>query len=152
MAVALDFETTLIKDAEFSPRPICLSRCESGSVPGLVVGRDMKEIFIETLKSETMATANGAFDLCVAWHAWPEIFPDIMSALVDNRIQDVLLRQKLIDISNGNYRGYFDEKSSEWKAYGYSLAALSKRHLDLKMDKDTWRLRYEELEHIPLEQ
>lgn len=71
-----------------------------------------------------------------------------------DRISDVLIRQKLIDLSRGCYlveRGPDDQAVG---ANNYNLAALAWRHYKIELDKsDTgWRTRYGELRGLPVAQ
>lgn len=71
-----------------------------------------------------------------------------------DRISDVLIRQKLIDLARGCY-GF--EKGADEQPVGaneYNLAGLAKRlcRIDLNKAEDGWRTRYSELRGIPIDQ
>jgi hypothetical protein len=95
--------------------------------------------------------ANVSYDMGVIAAKWPHLLRKIYAAYDHGRLRDVLIRQKLLDIAAGCYRGYFDQHN-RWTQFGYSLDALSIRILGAKLDKgsDGWRMRYNELENVPL--
>lgn len=95
--------------------------------------------------------AHIAYDMGVVAAKWPHLLRKIFDAYDAGRIRDVLIRQKLLDIAAGCYRGYFDERG-QWTQFNYSLDDLSRRFFDTALDKgeDSWRLRYAELENVPL--
>jgi len=70
---------------------------------------------------------------------------------------DVGLRQKLIDIAKGQFRGYTDSLvqavgGKGWNPHEYSLGALAQRHLGKTRDKDTHRLGFGALRDVPPDQ
>jgi hypothetical protein len=85
---------------------------------------------------------NVAYDMACVMRTWPELTDAIFGAYVDGRVHDTMLLAQLHDIATiGNINGE------------YSLAALAKRFLKLELVKgeDTWRLRYAELDGVPLD-
>ncbi|MFQ5491249.1 MAG: alcohol dehydrogenase catalytic domain-containing protein, partial [Phycisphaerae bacterium] len=77
---------------------------------------------------------NVAFDMVVAAYKWPDLLPAIFAKYERDQVTDTLLRQKLIDIAS------FRRVRTR-----YALANLAKRWFTIEMDKDTWRLHYDEL-------
>lgn len=151
--VCVDTETTLITPGEFSPDLVCMSTAEPGQAPQLYDAKDSRAVWEHLIrKYDRLIFANAPFDLFVLSKAFPWTLTDIDAALCEGRVQDILLRQKLIDIADGNYRGRFDDVEDRWIVYGYSVEGLAERHLNRKLDKNTWRLRYGELRDIPIDQ
>jgi DNA polymerase I-like protein with 3'-5' exonuclease and polymerase domains len=149
---ALDFETALIQPGLQAPPPVCLSvASESGAGakdPRLpAYARIYKDNWRDPLMcllqdTELIVGANTGFDMAVAAAAEPDLIPAIFRAYDADRITDVIIRAKLIDIALGEYRHHGP----------YSLQRLAKRMLDRELAKeDTWRLRYWELIDVPLE-
>lgn len=114
--------------------------------------RDVLPVF-QTLRNKgvVFVTINGRFDVSCL-HAHPGTgFPDALRTFVSlveqekPQWRDIRVRQKVIDNAT---RKMFPEKGR------YSLAGLVKRHfgVDISADKgpDAWRLRYHELENIPV--
>jgi len=139
--IALDSETALIEPGLQAPPPVCLSwATREGS--GITVGEDMHALWRESLEGPgPVIGANIAFDLAVAAAAWPELWPAIFEAYDAERVFDVQVRQKLVDIALGSYRQHG----------GYDLAALVHRLCDRDMPKDdTVRLTFWALRDVPL--
>lgn len=142
MIISLDFETALVEPGLQAPPPVCLSAAsESGA--HVYLAEEGMDVFEQALESDYIIGANTAYESVVLCEARPHLFAAVFKAYDEDRITDVLIRQKLIDIALGEYRQHGN----------YDLAALSKRILDRHMEKkDTWRLRYWELAHLPLDQ
>lgn len=101
---------------------------------------------------------NVAFDMAVIAEADPGLWPAIFTAYEQDRVTDTEIREKLLDIAKGRYRGFEEEEvepgqqEPRLRKIKYSLEDCADRRLRRKLDKDTWRLRYGELRHLPLEQ
>ena len=183
MLLALDSETFLIRPALQAPPLVCVSWAHASDAlpnhyplcqePGtdftvtLSIGdrkawaglrrHDTALDVIESALDDpdtTLVLANSPFDMAVFAAKWPHLISKIFAAYDDGRIRDVLIRQKLIDIAAGCYRGYFND-TGQWVSWGkspYSLDAISQRLLGTSLDKadDGWRLRYAELHDVPL--
>lgn len=154
--LALDTETELITPRCKAPRLVCVSYAgQSGS--GLFKhdsdGAPMKGIpDAQALVTAWLKEApcivgqNISYDMGVLAARWPDLIPTIYQAYEDSRITDTMLRQKLIDMANGE----LDHPKYRVGKGCYSLEALAMRHLGKQLDKDTWRLRYGELIDVPL--
>jgi hypothetical protein len=95
--------------------------------------------YFERERCEAAAPGHGPMLLLVA------------SLLQAGRVHDTMIREKLLDISRGRLRG-FKADDGFWVKLNYGLEDLARRHLKLQLDKDTWRLRYAELDGLPIEQ
>jgi DNA polymerase-1 len=96
---------------------------------------------------------NVAYDVAVAMAAFPSLdfIELVFRAYAADGITDTLIRQKLIDIAQGRYRGWRDATTGKWHKVSYYLAELADRHLGRELDKSTtWRTRYEELIETPV--
>lgn len=91
---------------------------------------------------------NGGYDLaCFAAHD-PSLVPLIFRAFRENRITDTMWRQKLADIGEGKYRGFF--RGPVWIPIEYNLGDVANRY-GYRVDKnDPWRLHYDLLIDVPL--
>ena len=92
-----------------------------------------------------------AFDISVMAAADPTTLAWAMMALAEGRITDVKIREMLIQNGYGKLKD--DDKGG--KGPDFSLAGIvkSRLHRDIKATKtgdDVWRLRYHELDGIPL--
>lgn len=90
--------------------------------------------------------ANTSYDMGVVMQNYPKLLSLVWQAYEDDRVQDVLLRQKIIDIAQGTYWSYRPKKGA------YSLKGLTERYFKIDLDKgeNTWRLRYIDLLNVPL--
>lgn len=155
--LALDTETELITPRCKAPRLVCVSWA-SGSRVGLfkhdersdahgIEAARVVRLWLEDPQVRIVGQ-NIAYDMGVLAAQWPELLPIIFQAYADDRITDTMLRQKLIDMANGE----MDHPKYRVGKGCYSLEALSLRHLGKQLDKDTWRMRYGELRDVPLDQ
>lgn len=154
MTLAFDTETFLIDKGAVAPRMVCLSLTDGEEVQ-VVHRRDpaCARLVREMLEGrEQICGQNVPFDLAVLANEWPELLTLIFDVYEQDRVVDTMVRQKLIDIARGQYRGYRNGLSGLWVEHKYHLADLAKRHgYPVELDKDTWRLRYNELVDLDVE-
>lgn len=146
MLIALDTETHPFAPGLQAPPMVCLQAHVFDGQPEIFLREEGLDIFERFLDQEraSFTFVHAAFDLAVMAQARPSLIPKIFQAYDDERIYDVAVRQKLIDIAMGEYR--------YWRTRKYSMETLAKRLLGLTIDKsgDTWRTRYNELDGVPL--
>jgi len=157
--LAFDTETALITPGKLAPKLVCVSWALRSTLHEHVTTGILHEP-AEILSQvgswlQAAATTDGlllvghnvAFDMAVLGAHEPEWLPWIFAAYARGNIQDTQIRQQLIDIAVGDF--WMHRRKN-----GYTLASLSEKHLGIRLSKgeDTWRLRYEELLNVPLEQ
>jgi hypothetical protein len=144
--LALDTETALIGIGQLAPPLTCATWAYSKAKSGLLwVGEPTCRQMIEGLLDDQQIVFVGlhtAYDMAVIGEEWPDLLPRIFDAYASDRITDIGLRQKLIDIAHGKFRGYTDSLTEEFTSHEYSIAALAERFLFKKRDKDTHRLGF----------
>lgn len=151
---ALDSETFLIFPGYLAPEMVCVTWAHNNGTErmraGLIHGRDPRVgLFIQDrLLHEHTVFANAPFDLAVFGAKWPHMVPAIFDALDAGLIHDVQTREKLLDLGRGTFR-FEEDEEGKVRAKGYSLFDLAMRRLGVKLDKDTWRMRYHELWDTP---
>jgi len=152
--LAWDTETDLIKPGLLAPPMACLSLAEYvGENPvGRVVHANDSEQECERILSEPSTAANAPYDLAVVGVRFPRLMPLVFEALAADRIYDVQMRQKLLDIATGKYRRVFRKINGKMRKLQYSLEDLTLRHLDYQLEKNEWRLRYGEFIDVPIEE
>tara|TARA_R110000868_G_scaffold371900_2_gene635673 strand:- start:4668 stop:6791 length:2124 start_codon:yes stop_codon:yes gene_type:complete len=156
--IAFDFESFLIEPGVLAPKPVCMSYAEDGEVD-LVTAEDCWPLLYGWLEDPEVifVGANVGFDLGLAVTWAPDADGDgdgdrmmrlVFAAYDAGRVRDVQVRDKLYMLMQG--RLSFDPITN--KIPSFSLAALSERYLNTPMDKsgDTWRLRYGELDGVPI--
>ncbi len=91
-----------------------------------------------------------AYDFAVVAARFPDLLPLIFDAYDQNRVTDTKLRQQLLDIAGGVFRGRL-VGSGHWITHEYTLEALARRCAGLTMQKDAWRVSYGKFINTPLE-
>jgi len=173
--LAFDTETHLIGPGEVAPAMVCLSLARGPTDYGLfaggtflhwntpipwkpteymewfmsaaVVDLNGEEFLSEQFLSEDMLIGhNMPFDMGVIANHWPGLHKHIWEAYERDAVRDTGIRAQLraIKLDHFKYDPAIRQKPS------FSLDELSQIHLDRKLDKSSWRLRYKELEHIPV--
>ena len=141
--ITLDNETLLIAPGYAAPRVVCTAVTDEHGDTLHHAKESALEAWRDALESgAVLANVNMAFDAATACATWPELVPLVFKAYKEDRIICLIVAQRLIDIANGK----LTPKSR------YSAAALARRHLGKDRNKgtDTWRMRYAELEDVPL--
>ncbi len=142
--IAFDTETAPIAPGLLAPPLACVSVAGEGGV-ALVYWQDEEQIRELFTGDVELVGHNVAYDCAVIGAQYPELLPLIFEQYEEDGITDTMLRQRLIDIAHGCLGPRGPGKHS------YSLAALTKRHLDIDLEKDEWRLKYGALRDVPLE-
>lgn len=137
-----DLETDLIQHGMLAPKPVCIAASIEGGAPELALADTLGVYgFAHQVRHNTLVGHNVAFDMACLCAHYPHLIPSIFQAYEEGRVQDTLLRQKLIDLSE---TGSLDR--------GYSLQAVAERY-GLSVDKDGgWRTGYTALRGIPVNQ
>jgi hypothetical protein len=122
---------------------------------GLEVGADNIELWLHQHLNATDELLVGhvvAYDSACVLATFPSVWDKLWQAYENNRITCTAIREKLLDIAVGEFRKH--QVGLAWRKHTYHLADIADRRLDVKLKKgeDTWRLRYAELDGVPLEQ
>lgn len=148
--ISFDLETFLIERPVAAPRPVCMSWTDDnlfegiGNLEKFTAGTALETFwaFVNS-PSELLVNTTIAFDMTCLMAMEPDLIAPIFQAYSDGRVEDIVLNQKLIDIAKGELKFR--------KSRGYALDELARRY-DLSVDKQNpWRLRYAELDAIPLD-
>ncbi len=160
--LAVDLESWKIEPGNLTPKPVVVSWYQdpknwagSRTPPsGLMLPDAAANWLMELLRDQdlTLIGANSPYDMAVMAIHYPALMPLVFQAYDEGRIVCVQTLQKLVDISQG-----CRERPRQDGTVGYSLATLVRHYkgLDRTADKEgerSWRLRYSELEGVPLEQ
>jgi DNA polymerase I len=152
--LAWDTETEAIREVRLAPPLACVTFSD-GERSELIHHADpAAKRCVQWLLEQETTLANAPFDLAVVWAYFPDLRDLVWEAVYSGRIHDVLMRQKLLDLGAGCYRRTYRRLPGEEKTtlLGYSLSDTHARYYKVRMEKDTWRLRYGELRGLPLEQ
>ena len=155
-----DYETFLIQAGRTAPPLVCMSYVpltQQQTYAPQLLHANFERTNIESLlhtalvdKRALLVGANVSFDLLVTMSDFPELIPAVFDALDQDRVVCVQLAQQLLDIATDQFEGRHLPDGS-WVKHKYSLADLARRHFNIDMDKDTWRLKYGTLFNTPTE-
>ena len=157
--IALDTETYLIEPGLLAPPLVCVSFAtpEAPDQPGLLLREDGLD-FVEKLLLHAeeldyhLAIHNAAFDMAVFCVARPRLLPLVFKAYGEGRIHCTKVRDQMLLNARGEMKA-----DDEGQKTGFTLADVVKRRFGVdigesKNDPNAWRLRYSELDGVPLEQ
>jgi hypothetical protein len=150
----LDVETHPIKPGCVAPKLVCTTT-DDGTGGKIYNYADGIAEARRILESDHMIGHWVFFDLCVLAAEEPDLLPLIYKALDEGRIHCTKIRQMIIDNAEGRLKFEWNEETNEFKKQSYTLERLIWRHLDKDVsDKKTgdkiWRLRFNELDGVPL--
>lgn len=155
--IGWDTETHLFRPGRMAPRLVCLSLWDGRR--GAVLGREQGIAWAHRALTDPKvhtAAHNSPYDWAVLMAADPTLTPLIFQALADGRAHDTRVRDALIDIALGKYRRPRIKLEHDTKTSAYSLAGCVWRHFDRDISEGkkagSWRLRYSELDGIPVEE
>jgi hypothetical protein len=136
---------------------VCLSMEDRNGERRLYDREQGLDIAERLIKEEFSVNHHIFYDLGVVAAERPRILPYIFDAIDRRQIHCTKIRQMMIDNAAGELKFIFDEEILEFKKQNYVLYRLVQRHLgyDIQHTKeadDAWRLRYHELDGIPIEQ
>lgn len=141
--IAIDFETYLISDDNIFPKPVCLSAYD-GQQTFLFDKEETKAYLRNILTSdETIIAHNAVFECGVIITHFPELGNMVFDALDSGRIYCTKINEALWNVQR------------EKALYGLTLAGLVQHYFnkdisEVKTDPNAWRLRYSELDGIPI--
>jgi len=145
--IAIDFETYLISAEEVIPRPVCLSWADDLNTGLVATKTEMETVLKNYLEDDNVVIIahNAEFEGNVI----DKHFPNLQSALYKKFLDGKFTCTKVYEqhISNIEQRGL----------HSFALDSLVKKYfkLDISEDKknpDAWRLRYHELDGIPVDE
>ena len=143
--ISIDFETYLISEEMPSPKPVCLSVYD-GKKTFLAVGMDEMEKALEQIfKTKQLIIAHNMVFEALVIYKW---FPKLQHYIWEASEKGLLFCTKIYEKLLNNTR--------RKTAHRLTLAALVQAYFnkDISASKgaDAWRLRYNELDGIPIEE
>jgi PAS domain-containing protein len=146
--ISFDLETHLICRPIAAPRPVCMAWTADGEIANISqfgCNGDALDRVWEFLQSKQLLVNQVmAFDMTCLMAYEPDLVGPIFDAYDDERVESIDLNQKLIDIANGELK--FRKLHG-----GYALDKIAHRY-GMEIDKSNpWRMRYAELDDLPLE-
>lgn len=141
--VAIDTETWLLEPGLMAPPVVCITTAEDSKPSQLIHRRDpeCRRVLQEYLEDDNVVIVgqNFAYDAAVLIQAFPELTKLVFDKYEAGLVCDTQIREQLMDIASDRLRhGH------------YSLKSLVKQYFNLDLEKDEWRLRYKELDDVPV--
>jgi DNA polymerase-1 len=125
-----------------APTLACLTQASRGKEPALYDTATAKSTLDGILSgADIIVGHNVAYDLAVACAEFPGLVVPVFEAYEAERVTDTMIRQQLLDIAAGQFRGYLDEERL-WHPRGYSLEEVAYRCAGLRLKKTGFRLFY----------
>ena len=152
MIIAFDTETYLIRPGLAAPRMVCLS-WDWGDGGQVVPAKEGVDLFTNWIYADPILVGHHVFyDLGVLCAMDPTLIRPVWDAVDAGRIKCTKIREMMIANARGELKFEWDSELQEVKRPSYTLERLSWRYLGRTMKKgeDSWRLRYAELEGIPV--
>jgi DNA polymerase family A len=119
-----DTETCLFRPGVMAPELVCVTYQVPGEEPGIFHANDpdaLARVRGWLLGKEILVGHHVPYDFAVLCAKWPELLPLVFKAYDDNRITDTKIRQQLLDIAGGEFRGYerkFQTEVTECSEHG----------------------------------
>jgi DNA polymerase-1 len=143
--VAWDTETALIRPGVCAPELSCVQWCSTDDVtnehpsqwPAWVVNWQEGLAWVRSWLSDPnvkLVGHNVAFDMGVVMANDPSLVPLVFQAYEQDRVTDTMLRQQLLDIAAGKFKGEFGS-SGAWYRPKYGLGDVTKRLLGWQLEK-----------------
>lgn len=163
--ISWDTETELMEMGCLVPRLICLSasaRNTSGALDSWLASsaakqdHDTLERLLDVIFNPDveMVLQNAPFDLVVIAQARPERWPQVWDALVEGRVHDIIIREKLLNLTTHGRLKTMSVAEGVGVALKYDLASLEKKYLGTdrthqKESEEHWRHHFRLLDGIP---
>lgn len=150
--IGWDTETHPIQDGLKAPPIVCVQLKLDTHPAQIFVGADRKVKTQEVFESARdnpevfLLGQNVCFDAACTIANWPDLTTLVFDVFEAGKIWDVRIRDKMLQLAlTGNIR------SDDGGSVGYGLDDIALRRIGIEVRKDDpWRLRYAELEHVPL--
>lgn len=139
MLYSIDFETHLIGEDAIYPKPVCLS-AYNGRETFLFRKEEMQQFLAKILPKDTIIAHNASFECGVIAHHFPELIPEMLKAIDEDRIICTKVIEKLIDILR--------EKPTNKATLASLVSLYFGEDISATKGEDAWRLRYAELEDV----
>lgn len=153
LIVAWDTETWRISPGRIAPPLVCVSlawRDPAGRMQTALLDRptgvEAVRHLLRCKVGPQLVAHHSAFDVPVAWAAAADLRHDIWQALDAGRLRCTRVREKLLQLARGE---------ANRASPPSSLASCVRRYLaegvEGKSGEDAWRLRYHELDGVPID-
>lgn len=139
--IAIDYETYLIGEPFIFPKPVCLSWYD-GEKTGLLDKVEAQQYLSEHLNKSLIIAHNAVFECGVTITHYPELAEQVFDALDAGKIYCTKINEALWNIQR--------EKQINKLSLADLVLHYFKQDISETKTVDSWRLRYSELEGIPI--
>ncbi len=151
-----DTETFLIEPGRAAPQLVCLQWSDDANHADICTWKDARDVFLRGVKRHGHVSGHHvSFDNAVMASNFPDLQGLIFDLYDAGLVSCTMRDQQLLDTAAGKRQGFRDS-SGKWSKPKYGLEHMAARFfgrsLKKKPEEDSWRLRYGELFHVPLEQ
>ena len=155
---AFDFESHLFTATNMAPKPVCWSFCDATEKHQGVKAADDNELLLELLEDEgtILIAHNMPYDAMLMCEHLGVPISLIQREIQSMRMRDTRVREALIAVATGSMTANRDPRTG-YASERYSLAECAKTYLNVdlseeKTDPNAWRLRYSELDGVPIDE
>lgn len=149
--LCFDVETHLIVPGNLTPKLVCVSYARSTGDVRLALAEEGTDVVEGALDAgEVIVGHNLVFDFAVCAAFRPRLLPKIFDAYAEGRVRDTQIRQQLIDIADGCLNFPRADGTRGYKLLNLEQHWLGKDRTVEKLDPSAWRMRYAELDGVPL--
>ena len=151
--IALDNETHLITRLKPAPKVVCTSFYDGFEMEDALLvkaGPELLGMMHELLRDPNICFVghNIAYDFATFAATYPELLDLIFDAYAADRVTDTAIRQQLFDTARGLIHA--DDRLEAYSLYSLAMMIFGEKMEGKNSVKDDWRLRYAELENVPL--
>lgn len=178
--LSLDSETFLLAPGIAAPRMVCLTTCDPDGESHLLLRDDaiplLHDLFDAGCGSQDreadkieFVLHHARFDMAVFAAADPRLLPKIMRLYDEGRVRCTMVREKMLALARGELADEGETGAKRNIKFSLDKCVLRRFGIDLSADKakvatdtdgkvrvvgdaDSWRLRYGELDGVPVEQ
>ena len=159
-----DLETDKFRPGLMAPPISCVTWATTEHGAGILGWREGCDMMATALQRNDLLFIgqNVAYDFACLAAERPDLFPLIWRAYEEDRVTCTKIRQQLLDIAAGKFRGGPNHDGT-WSKWGYSLGDLARRFLGIQMKKgtknkqtgesndDAWRTLYGAFRDVPID-
>lgn len=142
--IVIDYETYLIGNGAVFPKPVCLSWYD-GIETGLLNAQEARDFLSVQLDGSLIVAHNAVFECGVTITHFPDIADQVFNALDNGLIYCTKINEALWNVQREKQLNKLDLASLVQHYFKTDISAG-------KSEPDAWRLRYSELDEIPISQ
>jgi hypothetical protein len=150
--VVFDTETVLFRPGVMAPELVCVTWRHDGR-EGIAHWSEALPLLKWIWAQPRIVGHSVSFDAAVTGANFPQLLPDVFRAYDEGRVECTQVREQLLNIRKGTFRGYTTHEGKK-VVPTYQLATLTAKYFgrDISASKadDAWRMKYGTLMHLPI--